>query len=1162
MAAIDILSINVHGLRDLLKCSNVVDWLKTRKESIFFLQETYFSEPADTTFLKTIWKGSLFSSFGGKHSRGVTTLIKESLPTKKPKVTQDNCGRWVNVILDTEDSKLQLLNVYAPCPVGERAAFFQTLPPHIRGGVATIIGGDFNCITNLFLDKLGGDSQAGSTALEALTDLLKDFNLSDIFRSMHPSARKFTWTNSKVSSRLDKFYVSPDILANTKHSEITVFPFSDHDAPFLSFKLPNSQPRGRGTWKFNTSLLANEEFTCNMKHFLKFWVSRKKDFAGKLHIWWDIGKMKIRNRCKKFSKRLAKEKREKRTTLEEKLQQATISLDKKEKETVPLIRREIEELDLNNINCARIRAKALEYQSNEKSSRYFFSLENSRQSKKVIRKLKTPDGRVIQDSRDLLGCIANFYESPYSPEPIDNKKQNALLNTIDRFVPENFKLLLDESLSADECHKALTNMKSDKSPGSDGLPAEFYNFFWDEIGQALVEVLNFCFTKGLLTESMRLAIISLLYKKGDIELLKNWRPISLLNVDYKIGSKAFANRLQLILPSILNSDQTCSVPGRSIFENLMLARDSIDYCQEKKLPLALIKIDQEKAFDRVNWDFLLKVLERMNFGPKFMCFVKTMYTNVSCQISNNGHLSRKITLKRGVRQGCPLSPLLYCIVAETLVNLIRQNLKIDGLRLPGSRKEVKISQYADDTTLFLRNNFSVEEAIATIKLYELGSGSKVNYDIGKSCGKWFNKPPYISASPSSPLKWTENALEILGLEFGTQTALESCWIKRVEKLTNRLEAWRHRSLSLKGKTLIVNTIALSGLVFVGTIYHLPPAIEKQVNRAIFQFIWTGKNELVSRKTMFQPPDKGGQGVVDIHLKTNALHLKFLQSIIDTNYDSPWVSFARYNIGFQLFKYFPTAKFLRSNLFPHALTPSPHYTRLLSLCNLYKVFVVSLSAAGTRVNTIYGSILALVYSGILPALAWNAALAKPRQWQIPWEHIRSRLSQGPEDDVLWKIYHRVLKTASYLKSWGLNIPENCDQCQQIEDINHVFIDCPIAVAVFTPLQPIFEQLLGTFSVLPSLVIFFEFPNGINRNAESLCRCLLKVTLHSIWMHRCDRRFEKKAPNPLGVVSSIKATIRNRIKFTMSSPSLFAKEFPIWAYNDILCSYQNGTLSLKI
>ena len=381
-------------------------------------------------------------------------------------------------------------------------------------------------------------------------------------------------------------------------------------------------------------------------------------------------------------------------------------------------------------------------------------------------------------------------------------------------------------------------------------------------------------------------------------------------------------------------------------------------------------------------------------------------------------------------------------------------------------------------------------------------------------------------------------------------------------MTNRLEAWKHQSLSLKGKALIVNTIALSGLVFVGTIYHLPTAIEKQVNQKIFQCIWAGKNELVSRKTIFQPLDKGGHGVVDIHLKTNALHLKSLQSIIDINYDSLWVYFARYNIGFQFFKYLQTAKFSRSNLFPHALRPSPHYTCLLSLCYLYKVVVVLLSAAGTPVSSIYGSILASVYSNILPALAWNAALAKPQQWQIPWEQVRSHPTQGPENDVLWKIYHRVLKTASYLKSWGLNITENCDQCHQIKDINHVFIDCQIAIAVFASLQPIFEQLLGTFSVLPSLVIFFELPKGINRNAETLCRCILNVTLHSIWIPRCDCRFEKKAPNPLGVVFSIKTTIRNRIKFTLSSPSLFAKEFPIWAYKDVLCSYRNGTLSVNI
>ena len=179
------------------------------------------------------------------------------------------------------------------------------------------------------------------------------------------------------------------------------------------------------------------------------------------------------------------------------------------------------------------------------------------------------------------------------------------------------------------------------------------------------------------------------------------------------------------------------------------------------------------------------------------------------------------------------------------------------------------------------------------------------------------------------------------------------------------------------------------------------------------------------------------------METNALHLKFLQSTIDANYESPWIYFVRHNIGFQLCKYFPHAKFLRSNLLPHALTPSPHYTSLLVLCNMFKSAVVSLSAAGTSVSSIYGSILWSVYTSILLALAWNAALA-----------VRSGLFQGPEKDVLWKTYHRILKKASHLKTWGLNILESCDKFHQIEDINHVFIDCTIAVALFASLQPIF------------------------------------------------------------------------------------------------------------
>ncbi len=120
---------------------------------------------------------------------------------------------------------------------------------------------------------------------------------------------------------------------------------------------------------------------------------------------------------------------------------------------------------------------------------------------------------------------------------------------------------------------------------------------------------------------------------------------------------------------MINEYQTCSIPGKSIFDNLHLVRDLIQYLEQKKLSCAILKLDQEKAFDRVNHDFLFKVLERMNFGPMFLSFISVLYSDVSSTVINNGNFSELFPVSRGVRQGRPLLPLLFVIIAETLGNL-------------------------------------------------------------------------------------------------------------------------------------------------------------------------------------------------------------------------------------------------------------------------------------------------------------------------------------------------------------------------------------------------------------------------------------------------------------------------------------------------------------
>ena len=185
--------------------------------------------------------------------------------------------------------------------------------------------------------------------------------------------------------------------------------------------------------------------------------------------------------------------------------------------------------------------------------------------------------------------------------------------------------------------------------------------FWDTLGRDLVDVINFSYSQNLLAKSMRSAILTLVFKgkdssnKNDRLYLKNWKPISLLNVDYKIGAKALANRLQKVLHYIINPDQTCNVPGRSILDNLYLIRDSYEYIFQKQFPIVMISLDQENAFDRLNWQLPDRVMQIMTFGEGFRKWVRLLFTDVNCIVTNNGYASKLIKLTRGARQGCPLS---------------------------------------------------------------------------------------------------------------------------------------------------------------------------------------------------------------------------------------------------------------------------------------------------------------------------------------------------------------------------------------------------------------------------------------------------------------------------------------------------------------------------
>ena len=296
--------------------------------------------------------------------------------------------------------------------------------------------------------------------------------------------------------------------------------------------------------------------------------------------------------------------------------------------------------------------------------------------------VRDSDFAVFSNMDGIRRVLSSFYSSLFSAEDVDLAVRDSLLGNLDSSLSPQQAETCEGPLTVAECHQALLGMARKKAPGSDGLQTEFYIRFWDVPGVDLVEVFNFCFSAGFLTRSRRCGVISLTFKKGHRLDPSNWRPISLLNVDYKIASRAIAGRLLRVIPFFVNADQSCGVPGRFIGDTVALLRDVVNYATSTNVPLAMLSLDQEKAFYCVDWGFLRSILVHMRFGPSFVGWVDLFYSGVQSAMKVNGYLTHFFRLSRGVRQSCPLSLLLYVLYAEVLACSFQANPKIPGLLLP------------------------------------------------------------------------------------------------------------------------------------------------------------------------------------------------------------------------------------------------------------------------------------------------------------------------------------------------------------------------------------------------------------------------------------------------------------------------------------------------
>ena len=235
------------------------------------------------------------------------------------------------------------------------------------------------------------------------------------------------------------------------------------------------------------------------------------------------------------------------------------------------------------------------------------------------------------------------------------------------------------------------------------------------MGHFLIRSINYGFKIGKLSVTQRQGVITCIPKEGkEKRYLGNWRPITLLNVSYKIASACIASRIKTVLPNLINEDQTGFLTGRYIGENIRLMYDVLHLTEKNNIPGQILLVDFFKAFDSVSWSFIQRCLEFFNFGEMIKKWIKTFYTDISSCVNVNGGYTSWFNVEIGCRQGDPSSPYLFLICAEILSLLIRNNENIKGIQI-NRDLTILLSQFADDTSLYLDGSeLSFKESINSI----------------------------------------------------------------------------------------------------------------------------------------------------------------------------------------------------------------------------------------------------------------------------------------------------------------------------------------------------------------------------------------------------------------------------------------------------------------
>ena len=956
-AAIKVASINMRGYGGQNALSPQNNWqhvnqvMREEKIAVLLVQETHMNEErqsqVDSVFSKRM---KIYSSANPENPTGkggvAVVINKGLLDTRGSNATVIVPGRAMSVQVKWhKEEVLTVLVVYAPNESGENREFWKLITNYYRDNVRApkpnVMAGDFNIVEDP-IDRLPMHSDRAD-AVEALDELKLALRLQDGWRNTFPSTKAFTYLQSngtRSQSRIDRIYTTALTFETAREWTMGPSGIPNADHRMVSVKIVNeASPKiGKGRWSIPKHLLKDKilsDFVMKSGIEAKAELDRlngtRTEEQNPQRIL-DAFKKKIIEAARLRDRAIVPKILQELRKCEEELGRINNDVNKPEGEKVlesSKITQRITELERKRHLKRRTEVAVRNRIEGETISRYWTQTNKEIKPRDVFYALRKPHVHGVEDiyesSSNKMAELARDYHESLQKEGILNMGPEAReeslkrpMQAIEAEVTPAQREDMKMKVSRDEVKAALKAAKDDTAAGLDGVTYELWKVIHASCEKAAKEnkpgfdvldlmtaAFNDIETNGI-DKSTRFAEgwMCPIYKKNDPNEIANYRPITILNTDYKILTKVLAIRLAQVAPSLLHKSQAGFVPGRKITDQTKLVELMVAYAEAAEQNGLIVALDQEKAYDKVAHDYLWRALETFLIPPEFLKTVKTLYEQATTRVMINGHLSSSFKVIRGVRQGDPMSCLLFDLAIEPLSAMLRQSA-LKGYQIPGNEEKLIVNLFADDTTAFLSEEDSFADLEIVLNSWCQASTAKFNVakteviPIGsrefrelvietRKAGEHHERIP-----DNVHIVRDGEAIRSLGAWVGNEIDSEGVWTSTLEKIDQRLAQWEKSHPTMEGRRLIVQMIVGGMTQYLTQVQGMPKEIEKRITKRVRKFMWNEKQmSPVNEETLYAPIEVGGRAVLDITSRNEAIAVMWLKSYLSFGPNRPiWASVA-------------------------------------------------------------------------------------------------------------------------------------------------------------------------------------------------------------------------------------------------------------------------------